>query len=496
MTQLALVAWIPLTAILFVLLRPHVAAAVSMVFGVALLPSLRAIPLPVLPDLTQYTVPVMASFAMVLIRYPQRLMAARPGRGAEALILAMVAGALVTNLTNTDPQVFASTVLPGMSATDSVNDGLQMIIRWGLPFLLGRALVRTEKEASEVLTVLALAGLFYVPFVLVELAIGPYFHALVYGAPPSPATFWHSLKYGGFRPVVLMNHGLTLSGFMLYSTIAWVGLLRSRVKPFRLPMRPISVGMAVVVAFCKSRAVYIYGVMSIPMLLFARPRLQMLAIAGLATVILTYPFLRSLDLIPVQAVADIAEEYAGYEAAQSFTQRIETEGEILGRTSERYFFGWGGYSRYFVYDPVTGQVQSVMDGFWLIVFGKGGLFRFLTLFVFLVSPVFYALRRIDRITSRRAQVMVCCLSWIVVLRTFDLLPNSTVDPYLTFLGGVTCGLARHESLRKSPPSRANETRKRAPRAPGAPAASAARATSLGSLASRPTDKQPAVRRKI
>lgn len=447
MVEIALLAWIPFTAMLFIVLKPHVAAAVSMIFGVALLPAQRAIPIPVLPDLTQYTVPVMSCLLMTILRYPQRLVAARPGRGAELLILIMIAGALITNLTNTDPQVFGANVLPGMTVTDTVNDAFKMIFRWGLPFLIGRVLVRTRREGIEVLMVLALAGLFYVPFVLVELQTGPYFHALIYGAPPSRSTFWHSLKYGGFRPVVLMNHGLTTSAFMLYTTIAWVGMMRLKAKAFRIPNGPVVAVMVPLVAFCKSRAVWIYGITVIPALLFTRPKLQILAATSVAAIILTYPFLRSLDLLPVDAVGELAAEYGGYEAAQSFLQRIETEGEILARTSERYWFGWGGYSRHFVYDPVTGRPLSVMDGLWLIEFGMGGLFRFLTLYTFLLFPVLYTFLRMDRLQDQSTRVVICALVWIVVLRTFDTLPNSTVDPYLTFMGGAVCGLVKFESAR-------------------------------------------------
>lgn len=481
MVEIALIVWLPITAALFVVLRPHIAAAASMIFGVALLPSLRAIPMPVLPDLDQYTIPVFGCLLMTLLRVPHKLMAANPGRGPEALILLMIGGALITNLTNMDPQVFGANVLPGMSVTDTINDALRMIFRWAVPFFLGRALVQTAKQASEVLVVLALAGLFYVPFILVELQTGPYFHALIYGAAPSPNTFWDSLKYGGFRPVVLMNHGLTTSAFMLYATLAWVALVRLRIAPFRLPPRGVVALMLPVVAFCKSRAVWMYGTMAIPALFFLRPRLQLLATSVIAAVILTYPFLRSVDLIPIQAMGELAEEYAGYDAAQSFLQRFETEDQILGRTSERYFFGWGGYSRHFVYDPVTGQPLSTMDGFWLIEFGRGGIFRFLVLFSFLLYPIFYATRRVRRIPSRPAQGLICAMAWIVTLRTFDLMPNATIDPYLTFLGGAICGVVQYESGRpRQQPQTQNRSQGPKTEEPPAP-------TSLGALASGPPD---------
>jgi len=461
--ETALIAWLPITGGLFIVFRPHIATATSLIFGVALLPSLRAIGMPVMPDLTQYTVPVIGCTVMAAAMHGQKLTAARPGRGPEALIGLMIFGALVTNLTNMDPQVFGPNVLPGLSPMDTVNDGLKMLTDWALPFYLGRALVRTKEEGIDVLGVLAMAGLFYVPFVLVELQTGPLFHTLVYGAQPSPSTFWHSLKYGGYRPNVLMNHGLVLSAFMLYCTLAWVGLTRIRQKPFGLPPGTISWLMAVVVVFCKSRAVWFYGLGTIPLLLLARARHALLLATILSAVILGYPFLRSLDLLPIEEIAEIAGEYGGADAASSLTQRTDTEDEILARTAERYFFGWGGYSRYWVYDPYTGAPLSVMDGMWVVIFGTGGLFRFLTLFSFLLLPPVYAWRRCRRIRSPVAQTVVATMSSIVVLRVFDMLPNSSVDPYLTFLGGALFGISQYESRRPaaSPP-------KKGPKAPPRP----------------------------
>ncbi|MEZ4290374.1 MAG: hypothetical protein R3E53_07495 [Myxococcota bacterium] len=335
-----------------------------------------------------------------------------------------------------------------MAVTDTINDALEILIRFGMPALLGRALVRSGREAVDVLVILGLCGVCYLLPVLVELQIGPFWHSLFYGGPPSRSTFWHSMRYGGFRPNVLMNHGLTLSSFMLYCTIAWAGLARLGVRPYRLPPGLTTTVIGVVTAFCKSRAVYLYGVLAIPSVLAMRPRLQMLIVSSVAIVIIGYPFLRSVDLVPVKQIAEIAGEYAGYDAVVSFMQRIETEDDVMRRTSERYLFGWGGYSRFWIYDPVTGAPMSVMDGYWAMVFGEGGLTRFLFFFSFLLYPIFYGWRRIDKIRSKSTQVAICTLAWIVVLRTFDLIPNSTIDPYLTFFGGAICGVVRHESRRR------------------------------------------------
>ena len=88
-------------------------------------------------------------------------------------------GSFLTNATNTDPQIFGPTILPGMSLADTVNDSLETLFRFGLPFLIGRSLVRNEREATDVLLVLATLTLLYLPFIFVEFWIGPFWHLFV-----------------------------------------------------------------------------------------------------------------------------------------------------------------------------------------------------------------------------------------------------------------------------------------------------------------------------
>lgn len=461
MIEIALIAWFPITILLFISFRPHIAAMISLVGGVAVLPSMRAIHLPFLPDLDQYTVPLYASFLMVAVRYPKRLVAARPGSGGEALVIAMCFGAVITNITNTDAQIFGTNILPGMRPTDIINDTLHLAVLWGLPFLLGRVLIRSTSDAIDVLVVLALAGLIYVPLIMWELYAGPVLHAKIYGAAPAHSTFSQNMKFGGYRPVVLMNHGLTLSSFMFYATVAWVALSKIRHMPFRMiPPAPIVGGMTVIVGLCKSVGVWLYAAAVIPVLYAVRPKAQLFAAICLSVTILTYPFLRSLDMIPIETVAEVAQEFVGLRSARSFKARIGSEDQIIDRTAERYFFGWGHGGRSMIYDPVTGQLTSIVDGLWLIQFGVGGIFRFIMLFLFLLFPVFYAYKRLGKISNTTTRQVLCALVWIVAIRTFDLLPNSTVDPYLTFLGGTICGLVKGETQSKTPAARAKT---RAPR---------------------------------
>jgi len=445
--QLALLLWVPITIGLFLVLRPHRATAISFIAGLSLLPSLRSFNVPVLPDLDQSSIPTLTCFFMSMFMARNRMISSGIGRGPEILIALMILGALATNLTNMDPVVYGANVLAPMSVVDTVYDAAWMVILWGLPFYLGRALVRTATEAREVLVVLAIAGLLHVPFILVELVTGPLFHRLVYGSYPSMFTFAQSIKFGGFRPVVLMNHGLTLSVFMLYSTIAWLTLAKAKRGVIGVPNTPVVGGLIVVLALCKSVAVYLYGLVALPILYLFKPKFQLAICAMIAVIVLGYPTLRATGVVPVEEMQGFAEEQVGGVAARSMMARLTTEDEILARVRNRIVFGWGGNARYQIFDPVTGQPLSTLDGLWVIVIGEGGAVRFFLLFLLMLYPVFYAYRKIHLIPSLPVQYLICGMAWIVAIRAFDLLPNSGGEAYLTFFSGAMYGVTKFQVAR-------------------------------------------------
>jgi hypothetical protein len=78
--------------------------------------------------------------------------------------------------------------------------------------------------------------------------------------------------------------------------------------------------------------------------------------------------------------------------------------------------------------------------------------------------VFYALWRLPKIRDDSVRYLICGLAWIVVIRSFDLLPNAGAEAYLTFFSGATYGAAHHAALRRKPGSR--RRRRAAARSPG------------------------------
>jgi hypothetical protein len=118
-----------------------------------------------------------------------------------------------------------------------------------------------------------------------------------------------------------------------------------------------------------------------------------------------------------------------------------SEVAVLDRALERLTFGWGGYARPFIHDPVTGKNLTVIDGFWAILIGSRGLVGYVAIFGLLLLPVWRLRKVLPRLVTRRDQILAGGLAMMALAYVADLIPNSSIDPYLTFLVGVLAGLS-------------------------------------------------------
>jgi hypothetical protein len=95
--------------------------------------------------------------------------------------------------------------------------------------------------------------------------------------------------------------------------------------------------------------------------------------------------------VPLDAILDLALSYS--EARhQSLEFRIVNEEQLLARAMEKPWFGWGGYGRNLIIDPITGRILSVPDGKWIILLGTFGWMGYLAEFGLLTLPLFLLAR--------------------------------------------------------------------------------------------------------
>jgi hypothetical protein len=162
--------------------------------------------------------------------------------------------------------------------------------------------------------------------------------------------------------------------------------------------------------------------------------MQMLAAASLAAIVLVYPMLRGVDLIPTERLVSIAE-MVDESRAGSLQYRFDNEDMLLQRANERPLFGWGSWGRNRVFDD-AGRDISTTDGAWIITIGSYGWIGYLAQFG-LLSGVLLLLvfqRRSYEISSVTAILML-----VLAASLIDLLPNSFLSPIVLLMAGALWG---------------------------------------------------------
>jgi hypothetical protein len=425
--------------------KPEDTCYVLIMAAILFLPVGIGFKLPKVPLLDRDTLPYVMLFGFYLVRRYRWVARSRPGRGVEFLVLVSMVAAVLTVFGNREPITVTgyaqSKVIPGLS----LNDGLAMagedLLRIGLPFLLGRLLIRNPRDATRLLAVFAIGGLVYSVLILWEVRMSPQLHAMVYGAPPRREDFDQAIRWGGFRPIVFMPHGLAVALFMCITVIAAFVLTRSRAKLFGLSWRPFAFYLFVILVACKSLASIIYAVVVLPLVALTRARTQLRVATLVALVVLLYPAMRASDLFPAK---DLVASFGSFspERAESLQFRITNEDVLLEHSRHRAFLGWGSYGRNIVYDRDSGKEATTFDGFWIIMFSLRGVVGMSCAFLLLLVPVIQSLRRVRKIPDKQDQLMLAGLAMMVAVSALDLLPNGLLLTYPYFLAGSLTGLLR------------------------------------------------------
>jgi hypothetical protein len=445
LATVALAAWFPLSFLAFWLFRPSVAAALTIIVGRLFLPEqISLIALPIFPDLSKEVITLVAALLGCLVTARRQLAAAKPMRGIDLWIIVLLLGDAGTVWTNPDP-VFADPPKPPLTNYDMWTQIVEDLVLIYGAFFLGRAMFRTSRQMRSLLYVCLAAALIYTPFCLFELKMGPQANIWVYGyLQHDPA---QAARGGGFRPMVFLDHGLTLARFMLTAVIAGVLLLRARMLPFWLIL---PLGYLFVVFFLlKSTGALLLGIIFVPLIAFASVRMQLRVAMVLAILIGLYPLLRGADLFPATQLL----EWAGMispERADSLKTRFDNEEALVERARKRLWFGWGTYARGHVFDPETGEDTSITDGEWIVALSSRGLCGYVAHYALYLIPIFTAVRNARRIRGPAIRLLLAGLTLVSVILAIDTLPNSAGSwPHFFFAGvlhGATRGILRQDRL--------------------------------------------------
>ncbi|MBY6218087.1 O-antigen ligase family protein [Qipengyuania aquimaris] len=451
----ALIIWPVVTFALFALMRPPQALIWSLLGGYLLLPVNTSFDFPGVPALDKHSIPSFAAFIAVLVFAGARYARLPREWWLLALIFIYVGSPIFTVLTNRDPLVFSSLVLPGLTPYDAIALAASKCIQL-IPFLLGYNMLRSARLQHYLLRSLVAAVLLYSLLMLIEVRLSPQLHTWIYGF--FPHAFDQQIRGGGFRPVVFLGHGLLVAILTSMTVVAAAFLARSRDQIFGVSAWIWLIYLVCVLVLCRSLGALILSAAALlPALLIRRNGVRLIC-ALLAIAVLVYPMMRGADLVPVQALADQVAA-ADPERASSLQTRIDNEDSLLERASERPLFGWGGYGRSEIFDESSGRNMSITDGTWVIIIGTSGWAGYIATFGLLCLPMLSAWWR-----GAHDGVVSAALSLMLAVNLLDLLPNSSLTPLTWLLAGTLAATPRRRGQkRRSETERSSLISKSAPR---------------------------------
>ena len=439
--EVVLYLFIPLAIGVFFVARPLPAALFVILAGVMFLPVGVSFHIPFVPGIDKENLPYLCVLIGCLLRCPGRVTKLPKEKWFLVISLVLIAGGVGTALTNSDSIPIGrgrGLFLPGMTFKDGMATALSQLLNNCVTFYIGFALCRGEEDIEKLLAGLAIAGLVYSPFAMYEARMSPQLHGMFYGF--NNADFFQTRRWGGFRPMVCMPHGLALARFFVATNLALFVLARIRRRLMGIPVGPLAWFQAVVLVLCKSTGAIFLAFVGVLVIKFVSPKRQLTIAAAIGLVTVAYPILRGAELFPVTSLLDAAGEVQE-ERAGSLHFRFVNEDILLERARERIVFGWGTYGRNRTYND-KGENAVITDGYWIMVLGTSGIIGFLGAFGTLALPLFWARRRLQSHGDSRDKRILAGLAVILALVSVDLIPNGLWSYYPYLLAGALTLRAR------------------------------------------------------
>jgi hypothetical protein len=426
----ALLGWFPATIALFVFLPARRAVIVSFLAGWMFLPVIDY-KIAFLPSFDKTAVICLAVLTGVLLFDAARLLRLRP-HWIDLTILIVCLGP------------FASSVSNGLGARDGVSESVHETLLWGLPWLIGR-LYFTDLEALRELAVgIFIGGLVYAPLCLLEIRISPQLHYQLYGFHQH--SFFQHIRYGGYRPMVFMHHGLMVGLFMAAAALsgAWLHRSGSLRTLLGIPLPLLFLPLFAVTILIKSVGAIVLLFVGMAILYCVQYLRSSLPVLALAAAAVAYILVRMTGVIPSSDLVAAAKATLGADRAQSLESRLVNEDMLTGRALERPVAGWGGWGRARIHDA-SGQDVTITDSLWIIFLGNKGLLGLAGLMLALLLPVALLPRRIPVRFWAHPDAGACAvLSVILLLWAVDNLLNGMINPVYLLIAGGLGGLAKVE----------------------------------------------------
>jgi hypothetical protein len=427
--HVALFGWIPVIIYLFKwLTRSHrQVVAFAFVFATLFLPVWN-FPIPGLPALGKYSATCYGVVLGTLLFDPKRFLSFRP----SWVDIPMVIFCLCPFITSVDND---------LGAYDGVNVTLAAIALNWVPYFFGRIFFNDLAGLRLLATYIFAGSLFYIPLCFIENFIGPKIHLRIYGV----LSFFdvnQAIRYGGYRPVIFMNHGLVVAFWMMSAAIIGLWLWRSQVvmRIWNMAMKPVMIAMLFTVISARSTGAWIYLAIA-SLILFVRGWARNLIVFALIFTIFTHLYLNITGQFQWRPIVEWVAVNVAPDRAQSLEVRFSNEEILAEKARKRIVFGWGGWGRSRVPSLWDGVDYTITDSTWVMVFGTKGLVGLASWAISLLLPVIlFLLYYPGRLWLHPKLAPVAALATILTLAVADHLLNTSPTIVCILMAGGLNGL--------------------------------------------------------
>ena len=434
----ALVFW-PLVSFALFKIMPVGRAILASIIGAYLfLPPVPAgFDPPLFPALTKDSIPNMVIVVLCLV-FAKGKIEWLPQNGiARALVLIFIFSPVLTVMANGDPVFYGRVGLPGLRTTEAIALCIQQAL-FLAPFLLARHYLSTDKDQRDLLLALVIGGLVYSIPALLEVRLSPQLNQWVYGFYQH--SFAQTIRFGGYRPLVFLYHGIWLAFFLMTATIAAICLFRATPTKKMWKYAAAAVYLGLVLFLCKSAGALVFAVILVPIIMLTTQHIQLSVAAVVAVLAVSYPLFKQADLVPTEPLLERIEEVS-LDRANSLRFRFDNEIVLLDRAYQRPAFGWGTWGRNHILDGWTGIILTVTDGRWIIVIGMFGWLGYIAEFGLLAVPILLMWWKGPHPKDKGISPYVGAIGLMLAINIFDLIPNATITPMTWLFAGAMLGYA-------------------------------------------------------
>lgn len=422
---IALLTWIPISAMLFLLLPAQRAVVTAAVAGWLLLPP-TGILLPGFPNYTKTTAVSLGIFVGTLLFEFQRVLSFR----LRWFDLPMLLWCLCP---------FASSITNDLGVYDGLAGLFGHMTVWMFPYLIGRLYLTDSAALRELALGLVISGTCLIPFCLFENIMSPQLAQRIYGAGS-----WGGTRWGGYRPIVFFRTGLELGLWMNVVTLLawWLWRTGQLKRLWHWSGGTVFAALLITTILARSTGATLLLLAGAGVLWFCCRTKTKWAMWCILLVAPIYYSVRIPNLWSGEDAIALIKASIISERSDSLKVRLVNENAFAAHALKRPAFGWGTWGRNLVYENGN---MLLIDSLWIITFGSYGFLGLTLMTTALILPVALFLVRFPVVQWRWPNLAhVTVIALIVNLYLLDCLLNAMLNViYVIAAGGLANIVTSH-----------------------------------------------------